>query len=170
MTSQHNPSTSENTFTSHLDWKNTFPCLADYISRLCSVTANSFVMGIPIEETLWVDESDWERHIIYDERITKRVSLYRDAHPAHNVTLSKYSIGEYPVTVGMWREYCTATGREMPPKPTWGWVDDYPIKYPSTTQWGHIVREGFVVRRLKIPATHLRYQPKHNLNILPAVD
>ena len=38
-----------------------------------------------------------------------------------------YSIGKTPVTVGMWREYCEATGKEMPAAPSWGWIEDHPI-------------------------------------------
>ena len=143
MCGHDQPTSSETLITSQSDWKVIFPCLADYISRICPIPGKSFVMGIPIEETVWVDELDWERYIIDDERITKRVSLYRDAHPAHNVTLSNYSIGEYPVTVAMWREYCTATGREMPPKPTWGWVDDYPIQVTWHDAMGPFSIGGF---------------------------
>jgi len=27
----------------------------------------------------------------------------------------------------MWREYCAATGSEMPDAPEWGWIDDHPV-------------------------------------------
>jgi sulfatase modifying factor 1 len=45
----------------------------------------------------------------------------------HSVTLSSYSIGKYPVTVGQYKKYCTATGTAMPEAPSWGWNDKHPI-------------------------------------------
>ena len=45
----------------------------------------------------------------------------------HTVTLSSYSIGKYPVTVGQYKKYCTATGAEMPQAPSWGWQDKHPM-------------------------------------------
>jgi len=47
--------------------------------------------------------------------------------PVHQVTLSSFKMGRTPVTVAMWREYCSATGKSMPPAPPWGWIDDHPI-------------------------------------------
>ncbi len=45
----------------------------------------------------------------------------------HTVTLSSYSIGKYPITVGQYKKYCTATGTAMPKAPSWGWNDEHPI-------------------------------------------
>ena len=45
----------------------------------------------------------------------------------HNVSLSSYSIGKYPVTVGQYKKYCTATGTAMPEAPSWGWNDKHPM-------------------------------------------
>ncbi len=53
-------------------------------------------------------------------------SVDEDATP-HDVTLSSYSIGKYPVTVGQYKKYCTATGISMPDEPNWGWNDKQPI-------------------------------------------
>lgn len=51
-------------------------------------------------------------------------------NPAHTVTLSSYSIGKYPVTVGQYKKFCDATGRSMPEKtPAWGWQDKHPMVY-----------------------------------------
>lgn len=49
-----------------------------------------------------------------------------DATP-HTVTLSSYSIGKYPVTLGQYKKYCTSTGISMPDEPSWGWNDKQPI-------------------------------------------
>jgi formylglycine-generating enzyme required for sulfatase activity len=45
----------------------------------------------------------------------------------HTVTLSSYSIGKYPVTVGQYKKYCTTTGTAMPEEPSWGWNDKHPM-------------------------------------------
>ena len=53
-------------------------------------------------------------------------SVEKDETP-HTVTLSSYSIGKYPVTVGQYKKYCTATGTAMPQAPSWGWNDKHPM-------------------------------------------
>ena len=83
--------------------------LETYVTRLRSIPAGTFQMG-----------GD---------------SLSYLATPVHAVTLSAFRMGETPVTVGMWRDYCDATGKQMPDTPTWGWVDDHPVVGPS---WAEI--------------------------------
>ena len=79
--------------------------LESYVTRLRSIPAGTFQMG-----------GD---------------SLSYLATPVHPVTLSAFRMGETPVTVGMWRDYCDATGKQMPDTPTWGWMDDHPIVGPN---------------------------------------
>lgn len=43
------------------------------------------------------------------------------------VQTAAYRIMRTPVTVGMYREYCAASGVAMPPKPAWGWRDEMPV-------------------------------------------
>ena len=43
------------------------------------------------------------------------------------VNISSFRLGATPVTVGIWREYCSATGIPMPAAPDWGWLDDHPM-------------------------------------------
>jgi formylglycine-generating enzyme required for sulfatase activity len=50
-----------------------------------------------------------------------------DNGPAHLVTLHHYAIGKTEVTVSQYRNFCTYTGRPMPPPPPYGWKDDGPI-------------------------------------------
>ena len=50
-----------------------------------------------------------------------------DGKPVHSVTLSSYSIGKYPVTVGQYKKFCSATDRKMPKTPLWGWNDKHPM-------------------------------------------
>lgn len=52
---------------------------------------------------------------------------YGNEQPVHSVTLSPFWLGQTPVTVAVWREYCTATSTDMPDSPSWGWIDDHPI-------------------------------------------
>ncbi|SDA42310.1 Formylglycine-generating enzyme, required for sulfatase activity, contains SUMF1/FGE domain [Algoriphagus alkaliphilus] len=47
--------------------------------------------------------------------------------PVHAVTVSDFSIGKYEVTVSQYRAFCKETGRKMPSKPDWEWVDNYPM-------------------------------------------
>lgn len=54
----------------------------------------------------------------------------KDEKPVHAVTLSTFSIGKYPVTVGQYKYYCEVTGKKMPPStPNWGWHDNHPMVY-----------------------------------------
>jgi sulfatase modifying factor 1 len=49
-------------------------------------------------------------------------------HPQHRVTLSGYWIYKHEVTVGQYRQFCTATGREMPSAPSpFTWQDNHPM-------------------------------------------
>jgi len=41
--------------------------------------------------------------------------------------LPAYQIMKYPVTVAQYRQFCTATGRQMPDAPEWGWQDTHPV-------------------------------------------
>ena len=51
-----------------------------------------------------------------------------DAYKAEMVSINgSYKMGRTEVTVGMWKEYCAATGKPMPPAPYWGWIDSHPI-------------------------------------------
>jgi formylglycine-generating enzyme required for sulfatase activity len=39
----------------------------------------------------------------------------------------QFKMGRTEVTVGMWKEYCAATGKSMPATPPHGWTDTHPI-------------------------------------------
>jgi len=41
--------------------------------------------------------------------------------------LPAYQMMKYPVTVAQYRHFCTATGRQMPDAPSWGWQDTHPV-------------------------------------------
>lgn len=48
--------------------------------------------------------------------------------PEHSVTVSSFSIGKYPVTVGQYKKFCESTGRQMPEDtPSWGWNNSHPM-------------------------------------------
>ena len=84
-----------------------YPALKAYVESLRSIPAGGFQMG---------GESN-----------------YKDAKPLHRVTLSKFRMGATPVTVDMWKEYYTATGREFDSSsiPSWGLIDSHPIVHVS---------------------------------------
>jgi sulfatase modifying factor 1 len=50
-----------------------------------------------------------------------------DEKPVHHITLNNFCIGKYEVTVKQYREFCDATGQQMPEIPPWGWNDDHPV-------------------------------------------
>lgn len=55
------------------------------------------------------------------------------------VVVSAFAMGRHSVTVGMWREYCSSVGLEMPDAPEWGWIDDHPVVNVS---WEDIAGRG----------------------------
>ena len=50
-----------------------------------------------------------------------------DEFPAHTVHLDGFWMYKTVVSVGQYREYCTATGHAMPEQPDYGWDDENPI-------------------------------------------
>ena len=55
-----------------------------------------------------------------------------DERPVHEVTLSDFYMSAYEVTVKEYKQFCVATGREMPKEPEWGWQEDHPT---INTSW-----------------------------------
>lgn len=47
--------------------------------------------------------------------------------PDHTVTISSFKMGKYEVTVGEFKAFCKASGRDMPAAPSWGWNDQHPM-------------------------------------------
>ncbi len=52
---------------------------------------------------------------------------FPDEQPIREVRLDDFYIGKCEVTVKEYRQYCKATGTDMPPEPSWGWKDNLPI-------------------------------------------
>lgn len=63
-------------------------------------------------------------------------SYVEDGIPIHSVYFSPFRIGYRPVTVEMWKEYCAATGKQMPDQPAFGWQNKHPMVNVS---WNDIV-------------------------------
>jgi formylglycine-generating enzyme required for sulfatase activity len=78
---------------------NEFPAVRKYVERLKNIPKGTFEMG----------------------------SNRFKGSPIHMVTLDAFRLGETPVTVAMWKEYCKDTNVLMPPKPNWGWIDNHPV-------------------------------------------
>ena len=77
-----------------------FPHANRYVNTMCRIPAGAFQMGS---------------------------AQFEDEQPIHMVTLSGFWLGETPVTVAMWKEYCLAAGISLPDAPSWGWIDDHPV-------------------------------------------
>jgi len=52
---------------------------------------------------------------------------YDNEKPVHEVTLHRFYISKYPITVKQYRFFCDENRKKMPEKPSWGWLDDHPI-------------------------------------------
>ena len=52
---------------------------------------------------------------------------YAAEKPAHKVYLDGFWMDKNDVTVAQYRQFCEATGRQMPKAPSWGWIDDHPV-------------------------------------------
>jgi formylglycine-generating enzyme required for sulfatase activity len=61
-----------------------------------------------------------------------------DERPKHTVRLSAFRLGATPVTVAVWKEYCSAMGIPLPKSPKWGLLDGHPVVNVS---WNDIMGE-----------------------------
>ena len=85
-------------------------CCAAYVAQAADMLDGSSMITIPAGQfTMGSKYGDLEEQ------------------PVHKVFLDSYQIGKYEVTVGQYRAFCEATGREMPAPPPWGWKDDHPM-------------------------------------------
>jgi formylglycine-generating enzyme required for sulfatase activity len=80
--------------------------LDQYLETMSSIPAGKFLMGS--------SEHDREK-------------------PPHIVKLSPFRLGVTPITVDIWRQFCTCSGKAMPTAPPWGWIDDHPMVNISWT-------------------------------------
>ena len=81
------------------------------------IPAGAFLMG-----TSEAELASWLKAHPGDKR-----DWFTAEMPQHSVTLDAYYLYKNDVTVAQYRAFCTATMRDMPPAPPWGWLDDHPV-------------------------------------------
>ena len=86
-------------------------------AEMVLVPAGEFLMGTTEQEV-----AAWLAAHPDDTR-----ELFANDLPQRSVYLDAFYIYKTEVTVAQYRKFCQATGREMPPPPSWGWQDTHPI-------------------------------------------
>lgn len=97
-------------------------------------TRKPMINAVDGADMIWIPEGEFitgssdadiaailQRHHDWD------ANWFAHEKPQHPVTLPGFWIYTHPVTVAQYRTFCTATGREMPDAPDWGWVETHPI-------------------------------------------
>ena len=84
-----------------------YPALKAYVESLRPIPAGTFQMGSTTGDS--------------------------NEKPVHSVTLSAFRLGATPVTIALWKEYCTATGLKLSRQGDWGSQVDHPVVNVSWT-------------------------------------
>ena len=87
-----------------------YPALKSYVDSLRAIPTGTFQMGSALGDP--------------------------DEKPKHTVRLLEFRMGATPVTFACWKEYCVATGINLPRVPDWGLLDDHPVVNVS---WNDII-------------------------------
>lgn len=87
-------------------WQQKYPQLGKYVDEMKPISGGTFLMGVASKDT---DASD----------------------AVHEVTLSNFRMGTTPVTVALWKEYCSDAKLPLPEAPNWGRLDDHPVVFVS---------------------------------------
>jgi sulfatase modifying factor 1 len=89
-----------------------FPELSKYLRMMRVIPAGTFIQGLD------------------------RVSKYspRDEWPSRSVALSTFGLGETPVTVSVWKEYCSTGLGRFPEVKNWKWSRLHPVVSVSWDQ------------------------------------
>lgn len=55
------------------------------------------------------------------------VSGHQDELPVKSIVIHDFEITQTEITVAQYRQFCVATGQDLPAPPRWGWQDSSPI-------------------------------------------
>ena len=94
--------------------------LKTYLAQLRDIPGGTFTMGTdkpPVTTRRPDPLAGWEGGAY----------VFANEAPAHRVRLTDYRLGATPVTVGMWKEYCDATGTPLPRMWSSNGPDDHPV-------------------------------------------
>ncbi len=93
------------------------PAVFEGIETMVYVPAGEFLMGST--------DADVQRYLRMFPGAGK--DWFADEQPRHWVFLDAYHLDTYEVTVEQFQSFAAATGRGMPPAPSWGWIDHHPV-------------------------------------------
>jgi sulfatase modifying factor 1 len=126
-----------------LDAKGVEPCVACVVTESTKVVgahggAPSSEEGAPAGMTFlkvneqgykeYRNEKDWSVMIYIPAGEFRMGSKdYKNEKPIHEVYLDAYYIDKYEVTVGQYRQFCSAAGRKMVQQPDWNQGDTLPV-------------------------------------------
>jgi len=120
-----------------------------FVSKVILTRGKSSTISVSLEPKVELRKPDSVTNLKLNPRLTDYPALYeylsvlRDIpmgtfdlgsstgpaqeKPITSTSISAFRMGSYPVTVAVWKEYCTANNLPMPRRPSWGFVDDHPI-------------------------------------------
>jgi formylglycine-generating enzyme required for sulfatase activity len=85
-----------------------------------------------------------------------------DEQKEHEVKVNSFYISKFEVTVWEWKQFTKANKLTMPPKPAWGWHDNYPI---NNITWEEAIAYcNWLSQKEKLTPVYSKKGPNYNCN------